>query len=257
MKSNRIILFVALFATVAAIACGGGSEPATTGSESAPPPAEPAAPAGPTGSIAGTVTYVDGDPDTAIAMDADPVCVSLHPDPVHTQQIVVNDGNLANVFVYVKEGVTGSHPAPSESKMLDQKGCQYQPHVSGIQVGQTLVIRNSDSTLHNVHAMPEKNAEFNNGQPFEGMELEHQFTVPEIMVPFKCDVHPWMNSYMGVLEHPFYAVSAEDGTFAIEGLPAGDYVVEAWHEELGAKTMSVTVSADAAAEASFDFSPAG
>ena len=256
MKSNRIVLLVALVATIVAVACGGGSEPAATESASSQP-AEPSAPAGPTGSIAGTVTYVDGDPDTQIAMDADPVCVSLHPDPVQTQKIVVSDGNLANVFVYVKEGVSGSHPTPSESKLLDQKGCRYKPHVSGIQVGQTLVIRNSDATLHNVHATPEKNAEFNNGQPFEGMELEHQFTVPEIMVPLKCDVHPWMNSYIGVVEHPFYAVSAEDGSFTIDGLPAGDYVVEAWHEELGAKTMSVTVSADAAAEASFDFSPAG
>lgn len=257
MKSNRIVLLVALAAMIVAAACGGGAEQAEPESPASEQAAEPSAPAGPTGSIAGTVTYQNGDPDTQISMDADPVCVSLHPDPVQTQKIAASDGNLANVFVYVKEGVSGSHPTPSESKLLDQKGCRYQPHVSGIQVGQTLVIRNSDATLHNVHATPEKNAEFNNGQPFEGMELEHRFTVPEIMVPLKCDVHPWMNSYIGVLDHPFYAVSAEDGGFTIEGVPAGDYTIEAWHESLGTKTMSVTVSADAAADASFDFSPAG
>lgn len=255
MKSNRIVLFAALAVAIVAVACGGGSEPAAT--ESAAPAAAPSTPAGPTGSIAGTVTYVNGDPDTEIAMDADPVCVSLHADPVQTQKVVVTDGNLANVFVYVKEGVSGNHPAPSESKTLDQQGCQYHPHVSGIQVGQTLVIRNSDATLHNVHATPKKNAEFNNGQPFEGMELEHKFTQAEVMVPLKCDVHPWMSSYIGVLSHPFYAVSAEDGSFTIEGLPAGDYTVEAWHETLGTKAMTVTVTADAAADASFDFSPAG
>lgn len=255
MKSKRIILLATILVAIAPIACGGGAEPAAT--ESAMPAAEPSAPAsGPTGSITGTMTYVDGDPDTQIAMDADPVCMSLHSEAVETQKIVANDGKLANVFVYVKEGVTGNHPAPSEPKVLNQEGCQYHPHITGIQVGQTLIIRNSDSTLHNIHAMPDKNAEFNNGQPFQGMEMEHTFSKPEIMIPVKCDVHPWMHSYIGVLDHPFYAVSGTDGSFTIDGLPAGDYVIEAWHEELGSKTMPVTVSADQAAEASFDFSPA-
>ena len=129
------------------------------------------------------------------------------------------------------------------------------PH-AGVQVGQTVVIRNSDATLHNVHAVPANNAEFNNGQPFEGMELEHTFDSVEVMVPFKCDVHPWMSSYMGVLDHPFFAVTGDDGMFSIDGLPAGDYVLEVWHEELGTQEMAVTVEADAAAEANFDFSPA-
>ncbi len=123
-------------------------------------------------------------------------------------------------------------------------------------VGQKLVIRNSDPTLHNVHALPSKNEEFNQGQPFQGMELEKTFDQPEVMVRFKCDVHPWMSSYMGVLNHPFFAVSGADGSFSIDGLPAGDYEVEAWHEELGAKTMSVSVAADGTAAANFDFSPA-
>jgi plastocyanin len=189
-------------------------------------------------------------------MDADPACVGMHPEPVHTEKIVVAEGKLANALVYVKEGVSGTYPVPAEKPMLDQNGCQYIPHVSAVQVGQTFVIRNSDETLHNVHALPSANAEFNNGQPFQGMELEHTFDKVEVVVPFKCDVHPWMSSYMAVLDHPFHAVTGADGSFAIEGLPPGDYVVEAWHEELGTKTMSVSVAADAAAEASFDFSPA-
>ncbi|MFQ5350360.1 MAG: hypothetical protein ACE5EG_07955, partial [Thermoanaerobaculia bacterium] len=179
----------------------------------------------------------------------------LHTEPVHSQKVVADGGGLANVFVYVKSGLTGSYTAPAETVTLNQQGCRYIPHVSGIMVGQTLVIKNSDPTLHNVHAMPEANEEFNQGQPFQDMELEKTFDTAEVMVPFKCDVHPWMSSYMGVMDHPFYTVSGTDGAFSIGGLPAGDYEVEAWHEELGSQTLSVTVAADGSAEASFDFSP--
>ena len=117
------------------------------------------------------------------------------------------------------------------------------------------MIRNSDPTLHNVHALPTVNKEFNRGQPFQDMEFEHRWEQPEVMVRFKCDVHPWMSSYMGVLDHPFFAVSGEDGSFEIPDLPAGDYVLEAWHEEFGTRTQNVTVGADEVAAVSFDFSP--
>lgn len=257
MKYNRIlVLAVAVMATSMMVACGGGEE-ASASAESAPA-AGAAAPAasGPTGSVAGSVAYANGDPDSAISMDADPVCMSMHSEPVETEKVVGAEGKLANVFVYVKEGVSGSYSAPAESALLDQNGCQYVPHVSGIQVGQKLIIRNSDQTLHNVHAMPTVNEEFNNGQPFQGMELERTFDKSEVMIPFKCDVHPWMASYIGVVDHPFFAVSGADGSFSIDGLPAGDYVLEAWHEELGTQTMSVTVSVGEAAEAAFDFTPA-
>jgi plastocyanin len=261
MMRNRLFLMVALAFAIAAVGCGGGGETTSSTSSASSAPAAPAAPtaapSGPTGSVAGVATYSNGDPDAVIAMDADPVCMSLHSAPVETEKVVAADGNLANVFVYVKEGLTGSFPEPSGSKVLDQNGCQYKPHVSGIQVGQTLVIRNSDETLHNVHALPSKNSEFNNGQPFKGMELEHTFDTQEVMVPFKCDVHPWMNSYIGVVTHPFFAVTGTDGSFSIEGLPVGDYVLEAWHEQLGTKTMSVSVTDGGTAAAAFDFSPAG
>jgi plastocyanin len=256
MKSNRILILVLALAAPLMVACGGGEETAApTGAAATAAPA-PAAPSGPTGSIAGTVAFANGDVDTEISMDADPVCISLHSEPVHTEKVVGDEGKLANVFVYVKEGVSGSYTAPAESALLDQTGCQYVPHVSGVQVGQTVVIRNSDQTLHNVHAMPSINAEFNNGQPFQGMELEHVFDKAEVMVPLKCDVHPWMSTYIGVVDHPFFAVTGMDGSFSIDGLPPGDYVLEAWHEEFGTKTASVSVAADGTADASFDFSPA-
>lgn len=237
-------------------ACGDGTD--TTTEAPVEPEAEvAAAPTGPTGSLTGSALYVNGDPDTVISMDADPACVGMHTEDVHTESVVTGaEGQLANVFVYVKDGLTGSYPAPTDKKLLDQKGCQYSPHVSGIQVDQTLVIRNSDATLHNIHALPEKNREFNQGQPVQGMESERTFDQVEVMVPFKCDVHPWMNSYLAVLDHPFYAVTGEDGTFSIEGLPVGEYTIEAWHEEFGPQTQTVTITADAASEVSFDYSPA-
>jgi hypothetical protein len=261
MKSTRnlwSLLTMALIVTLLG-ACGGGEEPAATSQEAAakPAPAPAAAPAG-GGAVAGVVIYSNGDPDTVVAMDADPVCASLHGEAVHTEKIVAdNTGNLANAFVYVKEGLTGSHAAPADSHVLNQEGCQYMPHVSGMMVDQNLVIKNSDPTLHNVHAMPTVNKEFNKGQPFQGMEFEHTFDQEEVMVKFKCDVHPWMSSYMAVLDHPFFSVSGTDGSFVIEGLPPGDYVLESWHEELGTKTAKVTVTDGGTAEVSFDYSPAG
>ena len=120
-------------------------------------------------------------------------------------------------------------------------------------MGQTLEILNSDPTLHNIHATPSANDEFNMGQPIEGMRFERTFTAPEIMVPFKCDVHSWMNAYVGVLDHPYFAVTAEDGGFDISGLPPGDYVIEAWYERLGTQTQNVTIGEGATAELNFTF----
>lgn len=255
MKNTGLFLLVGLTVLALAAACGGGggeqaSAPASAPAEQAAAPA----PAEGGGSISGVVTYADGDPDSVINMDADPVCAGLHDGEVTTEQVAAENGNLANVFVYLKD-VSGSYPAPEEPVVLAQEGCTYHPHVSGIQVGQTLVIRNDDPTLHNVHALPAANQEFNQGQPFQGMELEKTFTEPEVMVRFKCDVHPWMSAWMGVVDNPFYAVSGPDGSFTIENVPPGEYTLEAWHETLGTKSQSVTVSEGGDVAVSFDFSP--
>jgi hypothetical protein len=134
--------------------------------------------------------------------------------------------------------------------------CRYTPHVFGVRVGQPLDITNSDPTLHNIHATPKNNAEFNQGQPIQGMKTTKTFTTPEVMVPFKCDVHGWMNAYVGVLDHPYFATTGTDGKFSLKSLPPGTYTIEAWHERLGAQTQSVTIGAKETKEVNFTFKPA-
>ena len=177
-------------------------------------------------------------------MDADPICASLHVEPVYAETVVVNDnGTLRNVFVYVKSGLEErTFSVPGEPAGIDQKGCHYEPHVLGIQTGQELEIRNSDATLHNVHSLAQNSKPFNLGMPIQGMKLKKKFENSEIMAKFKCDVHPWMNAYIGVLDHPHFSVSGSDGAFEISDLPAGDYVVEAWHEKYGTQEQTVTVT---------------
>jgi hypothetical protein len=122
-----------------------------------------------------------------------------------------------------------------------------------MRVGQPLEITNSDPTLHNIHATPKINTEFNTGQPIEGMKTTHTFDRPEVMVPFKCDVHGWMNAYVGVLEHPYFAVTGTDGKFSLETLPAGTYTIEAWHERLGAQQQMVTIGEKETKDIAFTF----
>ena len=189
-----------------------------------------------------------------IKADADPKCKLMHPEGITPDQIVVNsNGTLKNVFVYIKEGLSGkTFEAPKQAVVFNQEGCQYHPKVFGIQVNQPLEIVNSDDTLHNVHALPTQSQSFNLGMPIKGMKLKKTFTKPEIMVKIKCEVHPWMTAYAGVLDHPYFAVTGDDGAAAIKDLPPGDYVLEAWHEKYGAQTQKVTVT-DKDQEVSFTF----
>jgi len=236
---------------VSTLACGGGSKEATT--------AEPAAAAGAAGGggqkvdpatagdVTGTVSLDGAAPkNEAIKMNADPVCLRENKSPQFQETYMVGpDGKtLANVFVYVKDGLGNySFDPPTGNATIDQKECRYHPHVFGMRVGQPLEIVNSDPTLHNIHAMPKTNSEFNTGQPIQNMKTTHTFTAKEVMVPFKCDVHGWMNAYVGVLDHPYFAVTGADGKFSLKGLPPGTYTIEAWHEKLGTQTASVTLGA--------------
>ena len=250
---KKLMLITAMVALL--FGCGGSDD-----SSSAPPSkAATAAPAfdpATAGTLNGTITLDGEAPEmSVIQMAADPNCARLHSDAVLNEFVIVGEGGtLANAFVHIKSGLQGDFPPPSEPVLLDQTGCLYTPHVIGIQVGQTLTVRNSDETLHNIHAMPKNNKEFNIGQPVQGLETEKVFDNVEIMVPFKCDVHKWMNSYAGVVDHPYFAVTGTDGAFSIPNVPPGDYVVEVWHERLGTSEMNVTVGASETVEASFALS---
>ncbi len=251
MKKTVLIAFFAL-ALMAACGGGGGEEASAPAAVAAAPAFDPAT----AGAMTGTVTLEGDAPEmSTIQMAADPNCARLHSDAVTNEFVVVGEGGtLANAFVYVKSGIEGNFQPPSEPVLLNQEGCLYSPHVMGIQVGQTLQILNSDETLHNIHAMPKNNKEFNIGQPIKGLKTEKTFDNVEIMVPFKCDVHKWMNSYAGVVDHPYFAVTGPDGSFNIPDLPPGDYVVEAWHERFGTQEMNITVGEKETVEANFAFS---
>ena len=229
---------------------------------SSKPPAPPggAAPgktvdAATVGSLSGKVTFAGAPPAAeVIKMSADPACGS--PTQPSDAALVGKGGEVQNAFVYVKEGLdpTLTFDTPTKPVEFYQRGCKYTPRVLGVRVGQPLHIVNDDETLHNVHALPKSNLEFNRSEAFKGAEMTHVFTVPEAMVRFKCDVHPWMSASVGVMTHPFFAVTTADGTFELKGLPPGTYTVEAWHERFGAVTEQVTIAAKQAVTASFTFS---
>ncbi len=242
------------------VACGGSNQ-----SESAKPASPAAAAEGQkvdqatAGTISGKIAF-DGDVPklAAIQMASDPACEGAHKGPVPAETYMVKDGGLDNVFVYIKDGLDKKYvfTTPTQTLTLNQQGCQYVPHVLGIRVGQPLQIVNDDNTMHNVHGMPETNQEFNFGQPLSGMKSDVTFTAPEVLVPFKCDVHSWMNAFIGVVNHPYFAVSADGGKFELRDVPPGTYTIEAVHEKLGRQTQTVTIGSKDSKQVSFTFKAA-
>jgi plastocyanin len=221
-------------------------------------------PKGDEGTITGKVSYTGAAPELKpIDTSADAACKVKSPN-LSTEDWVVKDGKLANTYVYIKEGTLAdgskigdwSFDTPTAAVTLDQNGCHYIPHVVGVMVNQPINITNSDPTTHNIHFPQGKNPDWNQSQANGAAALTHKLARAEVMVPVKCNQHPWMKSYVGVTKHPFFAVTGPDGTFTIKGVPPGKYTVVAWHEG-GAngteKPMEVTVAAKGSATADFSF----
>ena len=246
-------LFTALCLLALALACssssddeddagGGGGEAALT----------PYTPTGKEGSIKGTIVYAGQPPElNPIQMDADTNCLRANPE-AKDEAFIVNGDKLQYAFVYIKEGKlaeggksinTLSFGGPPTPMTLDQQGCMYRPRVIGLQTKQQIRITNSDQTTHNVNVQAQKNEGINPSQPPGTDAITHEFARSEILVPVKCNQHPWMKAYIGVLRHKFYDVSKEDGSFEIKDLPPGTYTLVAWHEmKKGTEvTQSVTI----------------
>ena len=206
------------------------------------------------GSITGTITFEGKAPKMRpLKLDADPICVVNNEIAPKKEWLILDENKgVKNVLVFVTEGLNIDYLPPEEPVVIDQKGCIYSPHVLGIMAGQQLDILNNDGTLHNIHALPKVNKEFNKAQPRSKKKLSVKFEKPEAPFKVKCDVHPWMGAYIGVFDHPCFAVSSDDGTYIISDLKPGEYVIEAWHEKLGSQTANVTVS-DSAAHQDFTF----
>jgi len=208
------------------------------------------------GQVTGTVKLDGTAPhQKPIDMGKEPVCAAVHKDkPATTENVVVGaNGGLANVVVYISQGLTGNEAAASSQPVqLEQKGCQYLPHVVVVDAGQHLKIVNADQTSHNIYPQATKNPPWNKSQPPGAQPLDATWTNEEIAIPVKCNVHPWMHAYVAVVKGP-YGVSDDSGSFKLDNVPPGTYTLTAWHETYGTQTQNVTVAAGKPAAVNFTF----
>lgn len=269
MLSKRAGLWLGLIATLAMLSLGascgnkteeGGGDTGGTGTGT------PYASKGDEGTISGTIAYTGTAPENPkIDTSADAQCASKNPN-LTAETWAVKDGKVANTFVYIKDGTLADNkkigdftgwPNMPTGATLDQNGCHYKPHVMGVVAKEEINITNSDPTTHNIHFTPAKNPDWNQSQPNGAAALKHSLNTAEVMVPVKCNQHPWMKAYIGVMKHPFFAVTDETGKFTIANVPPGKYTVVAWHEGAAGpgteKTMEVTVPAKGSATADFSF----
>jgi plastocyanin len=252
-------LAVGAFA-MAITGCGGKKdETPETAAPAASAPAGKSVDAATAGEVTGSVKLDGAAPKMkAINMAAEPSCSKARTSPATSEEVVTGDGgSLANVVVYVKSGLDGySFPAPTTAAKIEQQGCQYHPHVLGIQVGQNIDVSNADQTTHNIHPIPKDNREWNESQPPGAAPIEKSFTREEIAIPVKCNVHPWMKAYMAVLPNPYFQVTDKDGKFDLKNLPPGTYTLVAWHELYGTSEQTVTIGPKDTKAVTFTFKAA-
>lgn len=206
--------------------------------------------------VSGTVTYTGAKPKPKLVdMSSDPSCVAAHKGKAYDESLVVGaKGGLGNAFVFIEKGLEGKHfAAPTATVTIDQAGCWFRPRVLGLQVGQTLDVVNSDPVTHNIHPMAMVNREWNHSQGPGDPVMHRTFTKQEIMIPVKCNIHDWMHAFIGVVDHPYFATTKDDGSFTLPNLPPGTYTVTAWHETLGRQSTTITVPASGKAEANLTF----
>jgi plastocyanin len=259
MKRKSTIPFCGLPVLLGLVLLAGcGKKDTTETQPTAPAASAPAAAATPidpatAATVSGTVKFDGPVPKAAkIDMSQDPACKGTNT----AENVIVAGGDLANVFVYVKEGLGNrTFDIPKEAITLDQSGCKYHPHVLGVMAGQTVKIVNSDPTTHNIHPTPKDNREWNESQPPQAAPLEKNFAREELMLPVKCNQHPWMRMFVNVTKSPFYAVTGPDGKFEIKGLPPGDYTIAFVHEKLGEQDQKITLAAKDSKTVGVTFKP--
>ena len=259
MKMNRFFLTIGILTAFFVAGCS-KEETAQVTTDVVSPEVKPAAQAAvdPTtaGSVSGAVKFEGAVPEPQkISVQGNPECAVLHAGgTIQSEELVSENGMLQNVVVYIKEGLENyTFAAPSGAVRIDNNQCVYKPHVSAAQVGQSVELYNSDATLHNMHSYSTANKSFNVGLPIQGMKQVKKFSSAELPVTIKCDVHPWMKGYLAVLPHPYFAVTGADGRFEIKNLPPGEYLLEAWHEKLGAQSQKITIGPQETKELEFKF----
>jgi len=244
---RNILTSSALAAALILAGCGGGSEPKKEESKAPPAATAPPVDEASAATVTGKVSFTGEKPKVAsLDMSANPACSKAHSTPAKSEEVVINDnGTLKNVLLYVKGVPDRQYPAPSGAVELDQKGCMYGPHVIGVMAGQNIEIKNNDPTNHNIHPLPKINQEWNESQAPGSDPKMRTFAREEMDPPIavKCNVHPWMRSYIAVSNNPYFAVTGGDGSYTIKGLPPGSYTLVAWHEKYGKKESPVTVAA--------------
>jgi Polysaccharide lyase family 4, domain II len=247
MKAKPVVLIaVAIGFAVGMISCGGGSSTTTEQPAAGAPAAGggTAVDASTAGTVTGTIKLDGTAPKMkVINMAAEPACAKVHTTPAMTEDVIPGDGGtLQNVVVYLKGDFSQYKlDVPTSPAMIDQKGCQYSPHVLALMTNQPLQVVNSDMTTHNIHPVPKNNREWNESQPPGSQPINQMFAREEVAVPVKCNVHPWMKAYIAVVGSPYFQVTGKDGSFSLKNVPPGTYTVSAWHESLGTQEQMVTV----------------